>query len=131
MVPKELFFLPYKILWSSTIGNILILYHRIFFQIFFFKFSSSSSSSVFYYKQKKMLYLWRDDESRLRKFFSIFFFQDFFFNFFFKMGLFSPPRYSIFSGDHGLLVSNVINCIIIEVISQLNRALSKGHFISV
>ena len=24
-----------------------------------------------------------------------------------KMGLFSPPRYSIFSGDHGLLVFSV------------------------
>ena len=40
MVPKELFLiLPYKILWSSAIGNILILYLRIFFQnFFFFKF---------------------------------------------------------------------------------------------
>ena len=31
--PKN-FFLPYKILWSSTIGNILILYLSIFFQYF-------------------------------------------------------------------------------------------------
>ena len=35
--PKNYFFLPYKILWSSTIGNILILYLRICFQFFFKK----------------------------------------------------------------------------------------------
>ena len=42
MIPKELFVLPYKILWSSTIGNILILYLRIFFQNFFFQFFFSN-----------------------------------------------------------------------------------------
>ena len=35
MTQQHNFFLPYKILWGSTIGNILILYLGIFFQFFF------------------------------------------------------------------------------------------------
>ena len=49
MVPKELFFiLPYKILWSSAIGNILILYLRRFFQKkkYIYIFLAATCSSV-------------------------------------------------------------------------------------
>ena len=67
MVPKELFFfLNYKILWSSAIANILILYLRFFF-IFFQKF-----------------------------FFSKFFFSKFFFSkfFFFNFFFFKCPKWT-------------------------------------
>ena len=33
-----------------------------------------------------------------------------------KMGLFSPPRYSIFSGDHGLLVVVVVVVVFVVVV---------------
>ena len=66
MVPKELYFLPYKILWSSTIENILNLHLRFFFRFFFFQMSQMNTVAA------------------LRCFIRLVFFQSFFYNSFFK-----------------------------------------------